>query len=58
MPRQLDLLAPADLQLKARPGIVQPRLWVRRLAIRSEPGVLIRDVSLRPGLNVVWSPDS
>jgi hypothetical protein len=58
MPRQLDLLAPpANLQLKARQGSVEPRLWVRRLAIWSEPGVLIRDVSLRPGLNIVWSPD-
>jgi hypothetical protein len=35
-----------------------PRLWVRRLVIwnkRDEPA--IRDISLRPGLNIVWSPD-
>lgn len=35
-----------------------PRLWVRRLMIWSEPGKVIRDVSLRPGLNVIWSPDA
>jgi hypothetical protein len=23
-----------------------------------EPGVIVRDVSLRPGLNIVWSPDA
>lgn len=36
-----------------------PRLWVRRLVIWSaakEPPV--RDIPLRPGLNIVWSPDS
>lgn len=35
-----------------------PRLWVRRLVIwnkREDPA--IRDISLRPGLNIVWSPD-
>ena len=35
-----------------------PRLWVQRLVIwnkRNEPA--IRDISLRPGLNIVWSPD-
>lgn len=57
MLQQLNIFAPVDLHLKVRTGIVEPRLWVRRLAIWSEPGVLIRDVSLRPGLNVVWSPD-
>lgn len=36
-----------------------PRLWVRRVVIWSaaeEPPV--RDIPLRPGLNIVWSPDS
>ena len=34
-----------------------PRLWVRRLAIFSDPHTLIRDVSLKPGLNIVETPD-
>src|SRR6266481_5170085 len=44
--------------------IVQPsttraesRLWIRRLAIWEQPGSIIRDVSLRRGLNIIWSPD-
>jgi hypothetical protein len=35
----------------------EPRLWVRRLAIWEKPGTVIRDISLRRGLNIVWSPD-
>jgi hypothetical protein len=31
---------------------------VRRLKIRKEPGgEVIRDIELRPGLNIIWSPD-
>src|SRR5713101_1609063 len=35
----------------------EPRLWVRRLVIWAKPGEPIREVSLRRGLNIVWSPD-
>jgi hypothetical protein len=35
----------------------EPRLWVRRLAIWEKPGSIIRDIGLRRGLNVIWSPD-
>lgn len=36
-----------------------PRLWVRRLVIWSEAKEPpVRDIPLRPGLNIVWSPDS
>lgn len=35
----------------------EPRLWVRRLAIWEKPGSIIRDVGLRRGLNIIWSPD-
>lgn len=35
-----------------------PRLWVRRLVIwREAGGEAIRDIGLRPGLNIVWTPD-
>ena len=39
-------------------GRSEPRLWVRRLIIWSERGQVVRDISLRPGLNIVWSPDA
>jgi len=35
----------------------EPRLWVRRIAIWAQPGELIRDIALRRGLNIIWSPD-
>lgn len=34
-----------------------PRLWIRRLAIFSDPRTIIRNVPLKPGLNIVWTPD-
>lgn len=42
---------------KAPEGRAGPRLWVRRLAILSDPQTIIRDVPLKPGLNIVWTPD-
>lgn len=57
MPRQPDLLRP-DLDVRPANGTAGPRLWVRRLAVWREPGgELVRDITLRPGLNIVWSPD-
>ncbi|MBY5344953.1 chromosome segregation protein SMC [Rhizobium leguminosarum bv. viciae] len=39
-------------------GLKEPRLWVRRLVIWEAPGgKIVRDIGLRPGLNIIWSPD-
>lgn len=57
MVRQLDLVARPGLRVEPAAGGTEPRLWVRRLVLWSEPGVVLRDISLRPGLNIVWSPD-
>lgn len=54
---QLDLIGDRPLTIRPALGRDQPRLWVRRLAVWSEPGVKIRDIPLYPGLNVIWSPD-
>jgi hypothetical protein len=35
----------------------EPPLWVRRFVLWAQPGEVIRDIPLRRGLNVVWSPD-
>ena len=45
--------------MKVEPAAGQsgPRLWVRRFVLESEPGVVLQDVPLQKGLNVVWSPD-
>src|SRR5690349_21039615 len=58
MPRQPDLMGPRRLAVTPATGLTEPRLWVRRLAIWKEPGgEKIRDIPLRPGLNIIWSPD-
>lgn len=57
MPGQLDLLTRDGLKINPDEGRSEPRFWVRRLVIWSEPGVILRQISLRPGLNVIWSPD-
>ncbi len=54
---QLEMFGGSPLAVRAAPGAEEPLLWVRRLVIWSEPGVILRDVPLRRGLNVVWSPD-
>lgn len=35
----------------------EPSVWLRRLVIWSKPGEMLREVTFRRGLNVVWSPD-
>ena len=57
MTRQLDLLGHAGLDLEPEAGRSEPRLWVRRFVIWSEPGVMLREIHLRPGLNIIWAPD-
>ena len=57
MPRQPDLFGPVAPEIRPAAGRSEPRLWVRRLAIWSAPGVLLREIRLRPGLNVLWAPD-
>lgn len=58
MPRQPELLPRDELKLSPPKGRKEPRLWVRRLVIwRDQAQAPIRDISLRPGLNIVWSPD-
>lgn len=58
MPPQPDLLGPPSLSVQPIVGQSGPRLWVKRLAIWQEPrGEKVRDISFRPGLNIVWSPD-
>ncbi|RMB09028.1 chromosome segregation protein SMC [Eilatimonas milleporae] len=58
MSQQDDLFPVPPLSVEVPQGLKEPRLWVRRLKIWEAPGgEVIRDIELRPGLNVVWSPD-
>ena len=38
-------------------GRTEPRLWVRRLVIFRKQNDMVREIQLKPGLNIVWSPD-
>ena len=57
MAAQADLFTSAIQPPQALEGRAGPRLWVRRLAIFSDPQTIVRDVSLKPGLNIIWTPD-
>lgn len=55
---QLSLDSEFQLCLTPGPGRNAPGLWVRRLAVWSEPGAdPIRNVELKRGLNIIWTPD-
>ncbi len=57
-PSQPDLLASSLDSFSPIAGD-GPRLWVRRLVIWHSPDEPpVRDIQLRTGLNIVWSPDS
>jgi hypothetical protein len=53
-----ELFPRSAFSLTPEPGRLVPKLWVRRVMIWSEPNVVLRDVRLRPGFNIIWSPDS
>ena len=52
-----DLFAPQMQPPVAPNGRREPRLWIRRLAIFEDPQTIRRDIRLKPGLNIVWTPD-
>lgn len=52
-----DLFIQAIEPPQAPTGTSGPRLWIRRLVILSDANTIRRDVSLKPGLNIIWSPD-
>jgi hypothetical protein len=54
---QPDLFTDRAFDLTPAAGQAEPLLWVRRLIIWEEPSKEIRNIPLRQGLNIVWSPD-
>jgi hypothetical protein len=55
---QPELFERPGFTIKPETGRTGPKLWVRRLVIWRTPNEIIQDVSLRRGLNIIWSPDS
>jgi uncharacterized protein YydD (DUF2326 family) len=54
---QPDFFQPEEIEFTLPKGQHGPRLWVRRIAIWQNASTLLRDISLRPGVNIIWSPD-
>lgn len=54
---QPDLFQPSEIEFNLPEGQQGPRLWVQRLALWRDPQTLLRDVELRRGVNIIWSPD-
>lgn len=57
MSKQPELFERPLLSVNPMPGVDQAALWVRRLTIWKAPGVPVRTIELKPGLNFIWSPD-
>lgn len=55
--RQLEMFATVPVKLRLEAGRNAPRFWVKRLVVWEREGVVVREVKLRRGLNIVWSPD-
>ena len=56
MARQEELFPKPEHTISVHDSRREPALWVRRLVLWAQPGEVIRDVRLRRGLNVIWSP--
>lgn len=57
MPQQHEFFQ-QELDVQPLVDASGPRLWIRRIVIWKEPGEeTIRDIELRPGLNIIWTPD-
>lgn len=55
--KQLEMFGATPIQLHPEAGRSAPRFWVKRLVVWEKEGVKVREITLRPGLNIVWSPD-
>ncbi|MCU1224609.1 MAG: hypothetical protein JWQ42_2702 [Edaphobacter sp.] len=53
-----ELFPRPTFSLNPEAGRTGPKLWVKRIVIWREPNVVLRDIPMRPGFNIVWSPDS
>ena len=51
------MLGRSGLEIQPEAERSEPRLWIRRLVIWSKPGIVLREITLRPGLNILWAPD-
>lgn len=55
--QQREMFTSSPLRVSPPSDIAEPRLWIRRFVIWSQPNEVLQSITLRPGLNIVWSPD-
>ena len=54
---QPDFFQPEEIKFTLPEGRQGPRLWIRRVALWYDASTPLRDIPLRPGVNIIWSPD-
>lgn len=54
---QPDLFQPGKIDFTLPEGQYGPLFWVRRIALWQNTKTPLRDIPLRPGVNIIWSPD-
>ena len=55
---QPDLFQPQEIEFTLPETQQGPRLWIRRIALWQDASTSpLRDIPLRRGMNIVWSPD-
>lgn len=54
---QHSLFEPQQIVLTPPQGLNGPAFWIRRIALFKDAQTVLRDVSLRKGVNIIWSPD-
>src|SRR3546814_11360563 len=57
-PLQRELFPRPGFSITPEAGRKEPRLWVRRVMIWRDHEHVTRDIRLRPGLNIICSPDA
>jgi hypothetical protein len=57
MRKQAELFPRPETIVAVHGSRRDPPVWIRRLVIWEKPGSILRDIPLRRGLNILWSPD-
>ena len=54
---QPSLFQPQEIEFTLPDGQRGPPFWIRRVALWKDSSTPLRDISLRQGVNIIWSPD-
>ncbi|GAB1717622.1 MAG: hypothetical protein NTAFB05_26640 [Nitrobacter sp.] len=54
---QLSLFQQQKIEFNPPGNQLGPRLWIRRVGLWKDASTLLRNIPLRQGVNIIWSPD-